>query len=114
MSLPESLHARVKQQMTAYCERKLRSDIHKRFRLAHEIDGLTVTLFHECRGSERTEQWIQLAIARFEFDPRSAMWSLYCRGGNAQWFPYRHAESVRDLGALLHAIDNDNTGLFRA
>lgn len=114
MSLPESLLDRVKQQLSAYCARKLRTTINPHCRLAHEIDGLTVTLFHECRGNERTEQWIQLALARFEFDPRSAMWSLYCRDVNNCWQPYRHVESVRDLGALLHAIDTDKTGQFRA
>ena len=112
MSLPESLHARIKQKLTAYCERKLRSDEFRQVRLAHEIEGLTVTLFQECSSTEHPGQVLQLAIARFEFDPQLAMWSLHCRHGNASWYAYRHMEPVRDLGALLHAIDTDTTGQF--
>lgn len=112
MALPELLKARVEQQLAAYCERKVPIQARHQVRLEHEIRGTTVTLTEARAPFDGSERWTQTPIAQCRFDPETKLWSLYCRDRNIRWHPYRYAEPARDIGALLHALDVDTTGIF--
>lgn len=112
MPLPELLKARVEQQLSAYCERRVPRDVRHLVRLNFAIRGNTVSIFEERVVYDRPDQWVKVPIAQCRFDPDTAEWTLYCCDRNTRWFVYRYAEPARDIGALLHALDIDSTRIF--
>lgn len=112
MELPELLRARVAQQLAAYCERKVPLRVRDQVRLAYEIAGTRALLVEERASLHGDTQWSRSPLAQFRFDSATLQWSLYCADRNGRWHLYRPAEPARDIGALLHAIDTDTTGIF--
>lgn len=112
MSLPELSRERLEQQLQAYCARKVPIHARDLVRLAHAIDGTTVTLTEWRAPVDGGQDWRHRPIAQCRFDPQANLWSLFCHDRAHIWHRYRHAEPVRDIGALLHAIDIDPTGIF--
>ena len=112
MVLPDLVKARIEQQLTAYCERRVPLDVRHLMRLAFKVRDDQVTLFEERVVHDRHDQWVEVPIARFRFEPDSHTWTLDCCDQNGRWLVYRHAEPARDLGALLHAVELDVTRIF--
>ena len=112
MDLPELLRARVLQQLASFCERKVPRHVRDQVRLVPEVAGLKALLIEERAPFNGGEHWTRMPIAQFRLDAGTGLWSLYCSDRNSRWHPYRQAEPARDIGALIHAIDTDTTGIF--
>ena len=112
LDLPELTRLRVEQELTAYCDRKVPLHVRDQVRLAFDLKGTHLTLFEERAPFGDGTQWTRMPIAQFRFDPASAEWTLYCRDRRERWQPYRYAEPAKAIGALLHAVDADQTRIF--
>lgn len=112
MALPELVKARVEQQLTAYCERRVPLHVRDQVRLTYAIQGVLITLFEMRTAYGLADKWVKRPIAQFRFDPEHGEWTLYSCDRNTRWFVYRYTEPAPDIGALLHALDTDTTGIF--
>lgn len=112
MVLPELVKARIEQQLTVYCERRVPLDVRHLVRLAFKVSDEQVTLVEERVVHDHRDQWVAVPIAQFRFDPDTHLWTLYCCDQSGRWLVYRHTEPARDLGALLHAVELDVTRIF--
>lgn len=113
MDLPDLTRLRAEQELGAYCARKVPAHIRDQVRVTFTQAGSHFTLFEErAPFGNSTGRWTQLAIAQFRFDPATSLWTLYCRDRNERWHVYRQAEPAKAIGALLHALDTDTTGIF--
>ena len=50
------------------------------------------------------------STAGIGYDERNRRWQLYSAG--SRWHPYDFAAPALDVAPLLHAIDEDRTGIF--
>lgn len=112
VALPELIRQRVEQQLTAYCDRKVPKHVRHQVRLAFDFRGNNVTLYEEREAISKPGSWTRMPIAQFRFNEKASVWSLYCADRSDRWHIYRHAEPVKDIGALLQALDADTTGIF--
>ncbi len=114
MALPELARRLVEAKLTAYCERKVPIHVRNEVRLSFSVRGHSVTLSEERDALARPGTWVATPIAQLRFDPDHEHWTLYCANPKRRegWLPYRHALPAKDIGALLYAIDSDQTGVF--
>ena len=112
MALPELVKAGVKRDLGAYCERRVPAHARHQVRMGFSTRGNRVTLFEERAPYNGDGPWVQIPIAQLRWDPEHALWALYACDRNRRWFAYRYAEPVPHLGALLGALDADQTGIF--
>ena len=112
MDLPELTRRRVEQDLAAYCDRKVPLPVRDQVRLTFARRGSHITLFEERAPFGDGIRWTRMPIAQFRFDPVTAEWTLHCRDRRERWQPYRYAEPAKAIGALLHALDADQTGIF--
>jgi hypothetical protein len=53
-------------------------------------------------------------IAQLRCEAGSRTWALYCADGDDRWWPYDFAEPSAHIDALLGALGEDASGIFRA
>ena len=113
MALPETTRHRIEEQLNAYCVRKVRVQYRNQLRLNYQLQDDSITLFVERKTFGQTNNWASSPIAQFRYAPESSSWMIFCADREG-WYPYRHAEPAKDIGALFHALDTDTTGIFWA
>jgi hypothetical protein len=55
---------------------------------------------------------VKSPIARFRFDPKSGLWSLYWHDRNRRWRRYADLAATRNLELLITEVDRDPTSIF--
>lgn len=111
--LPDLTRLRAEQELATYCARKVPVHVRDRLRITFTRTRSHLTLFEErVRFDGSPGPWTQMPIAQLRFDPATALWKLYCCDRHERWHVYRQAEPAKAIGALLHALDTDTTGIF--
>ena len=112
MALSEAIRQTIEEQLNAYCLRKVPLPYRNQVRLNYKLRGDNVILSEEREAFRQPGVWVSIPIAQFRYAVDAGMWTLFSPDRNDRWHPYRYAEPARDLGALLHALDTDKTGIF--
>ena len=111
MALSDTVKHQADEIMSSYCERRVPMHVRDQVRMHHEFRGDSVTLFEDRPRWDNPKEWIHHPIAQFRFD-KNGKWTLYCADRNSRWHLYTIAKPSSNLGTLLKAVDEDQTGIF--
>ncbi len=113
-ALPPALAREVDAVLRRFCRVRV-PERERRFRGVYfTVRGTTVTLLEERPTFYDPDEWDDIKVAQFRFDPRRVRWSLYCADGSARWQPYPGLGSSESFEALLREVDADPAGIFWA
>ena len=112
MPLPDSQRKIVQVLLEAYCRTKVPLRLAHKLRVGFRTRGNRVTLFEERHPVMHPDQWVEIVVAQFRYDPAATRWTLYCADRNSRWHLYDEAEASENFGDLLDGVDHDPTGIF--
>ena len=102
----------VERLLARFYDRRLLAHVQHQIRLHHTIRGNSVTLFEIRPGFDKSAVWVKTPIARFRFDARTGLWSLYWHDRNRRWRRYEDLAATRNLASLINEVDRDPTSIF--
>jgi len=111
MALPTLVKQIVEQKLAKYCETKVPKQYQDQIKLSYKFNGNTVFLI-ESRPRFRSNDWYEMKIAKFKYDPSDGTWELFCADRNDKWHSYIETEHEKDFHLLLNAVEEDVTGIF--
>jgi hypothetical protein len=112
MPLPPLVKQLIEKKLTAYCQRKIPAHLHNEIRLNFKFRGNTVTLYESRPAFRMPDQWSEIPVAQFRYDPQDNLWTLYCADRNSRWHPDMEIDPVKDFDLLLQEVDRDPTGIY--
>ncbi len=112
MALPELVRLAVEKKLSGYCLKKAPVHVMDRFKVGFRFRGNNVTLYESRPYFDAPDQWTEIVVAQFRFNPESAMWALYYPDRNSRWHLYVDLDPSRKFDKLLQEVDNDTTGIF--
>ena len=112
MPLPEIELHRVEKRLSAYCEKRIPRHVRDQVRLSFQVTGNKVHLYESRPSFPKPEQWVDMKIAQFEYNPTTRRWTLYCFDRNSRRRPYHELPGELDFESLLAEVDKDPTGFF--
>lgn len=113
MPLPAFVKALVAKKLDAFLGRRVPPKVADKIQLAYTFRGNSVTITeHRAPWMEGSTEWTSSAIAKFRYNPKAGMWTLYRRDRNCRWHVYDRLPPTKDLDLVLAEIDRDPTGIF--
>lgn len=119
MAFTEPEKQLIDKTMGVYCKRRSPGQVADRLEIRYRIDGQAVTIYeHRCRFhaagvKPRTrDEFTESPVARFRFNRRTGMWSLYWSDSRARWHEYERLQPTPELRFLIAEVDRDPTGIF--
>ena len=112
MALSEFTRKQVEGKLKVFCDRRVPARLRHEVRLGWKFRGNAVTLFQSRPTFPPTDQWVDIPVAQFRFDPKEKTWELYQSDRNGRWHWYINASPTTDFDALLTEVDDDPTGIF--
>ena len=112
MALNALMDEYVKTVLSKYCEKRVPMEVRNKLRLSFKIRGNSVTLLEERTAFRRPDDWIEVPIAQFRYNPKENLWMLYCRDRNRKWHIYEYCKPHSDIQALLKSLEDDTIGIF--
>ena len=110
--LPEFEQRLVERLLDRFYDRRLLAHVEHQTRLGHAIRGNSVTLLEIRPDFDDPAAWVKFPIARFRFNTRSGLWSLYWHDRNRRWQRYENMTATRNFETLLTEVDRDPTSIF--
>lgn len=110
--LPEFEQRLVERVLSRFYDRRVLAHVQHQTRLGHSIRGRSVTLFQTRPAFDESVASLPSPIARFRFDSRDGLWSLYWRDRNQRWRPYDGIAPTKNFETLLGEVDRDPTHIF--
>ncbi len=112
MALPPLVKQLVEAKLDKYCDQKVPAHIRDKLTIIYKIKGNKVTLYESRPFFKNPKKRTETPVAMFRYDPKEALWILYCADRNSKWHIYDHMEPSQNLDDLLAAVDEDVTGIF--
>jgi len=106
--LPELDVARVRR----YCDNRLSWRALDSTRVECEVGSDHVTIYIYFRMAEAAEQWMKLAVARFDYSVGDRLWTLSWADKENRFHTYAGADPAPSVGPLLEALDEDEQERF--
>lgn len=106
--LPELDVARVRR----YCDNRLRWWELDSTRVECEVGAEHLTIYIYFRMSEAAEQWMKLAVARFDYSAGDRLWTLSWADRENRFHAYAAVDPAPSVGPLLEALDEDEEERF--
>ncbi len=79
MAIPELVKRLVEVKLGKYCENKFPQQVSDQIRLSIKLRGNTVFLI-ESRPAFIGPDWMDVKIAKFQYEPEDGTWELFWRG----------------------------------
>ncbi len=114
MPIPELGRRSAKNQIQAYCERRVPASARHQVRLEAVTEGNTITIV-EHRAPWRPEygpEWSTRGMVRFRYEPKLGAWSLFWADRHGRWHRYDFAQPSLDVSVLLAEVERDPTSIF--
>ena len=80
--------------------------------LQYRVTRHDVLLFEKRPAFRRPGEWTESPVAKFRFNRRSCLWTLFCRDRNAKWHLYVPVPPAPEFHELVKEVDRDPTGIF--
>ena len=112
MALPELVKLSVEKKLSEYCRKKVHPHVADRLRIGFRFRGNIVTLFESRPYFDDSSKWVDIVVAQFRFDPKTAMWTLYWPDRNSRWHYYVDLDPSSTFEKLLKEVDEDPTRIF--
>ncbi|MBN2544013.1 DUF3024 domain-containing protein [bacterium] len=112
MSIPQAIKKNAEQLLTQYCEDKVPLEYQNEIKIKYYLRGNSIYLIESRPSYFKPSEWLDLKVAKFQFNPDDKTWSLYWANRNERWFEYDYCEPTPELKDLLKAVENDETGVF--
>jgi len=112
MALPQEQSGTINTVMTNYCANKVPVEYQNQMRVKFKIRGNSVTLYEERPAFFRENEWVDISVAQFRYNPENKNWTLYCADRNSRWHVYYDIDPNPDFNRLLDEVEEDPTGIF--
>jgi len=86
--------------------------VRDKLKLSYRIERNAVTIIEERPSFMDRTQWTHHAVARFRYNGRTGLWTLYYADRNSKWHIYSKIESSLNVIPLLKEVDRDPTCIF--
>lgn len=114
MALPPEILDPAISLVATYCATKVPAEHDNDLRIEYKVRGNAITISERrprwCQ--ELGQDWTQVRVCTFEWDPTTRLWTLYARDRNDRRLEYPFVEPAPDLAPLVRDLDNDPTGIF--
>ena len=111
--LPEIDVARVRRWVEARND-EMPFDARDKVRIELDVADRHLTVL-ECRPPWRAEfgpEWTRFPIVRFHYTKASATWAIFWRDRHLKFHRFEPVPASRNIEKLLHAVDEDRSGIF--
>jgi len=105
MALPEFARRLIEINLDQYCDERVPEVAKVQVQMTYKIRENNVTLYERCRSYLDLDQWVEVPIAQFRYDSKSAKWTLYSADRNSQWHIYGEIPPDTDFIVLLEEVD---------
>jgi hypothetical protein len=112
MSIPSDQLQRITKVLTKYCAEKVPNELKNKVRVNFKIRGKSITLFEERPLFFKEDEWVDINVAQFRFNPNDKKWRLYCSDRNSRWHEYYEMEPSLRFEKLLEEVEDDPTCIF--
>jgi len=112
MALPETERFRVEKLLLAYCEKRIPAHVRDQIKLTFHITGNKVLLLESRPLYSDPNEWIEMKVSQFEYNPETFRWTLYCFDRNSKRRDYKPSFKEKIFEKLLAEVDADPTGIF--
>ena len=112
MALPDKIRFKTAEFLSAYCAMRCPAKFKDKVRLRFRFRGNSVALYEERPVFRSPGIWVDIVVAKFRFDPKSSLWTLYCADRNSRWHTSWVFEPSKDFSDLLAEVEADPTGIF--
>lgn len=109
----------IKKTVGAFCKRRSPDHVADRLQIRYRIDGQAVTMYEHRRRFQapgmkprRPGEYTESPFARFRFNRRTWMWTLYWSDSRGRWHEYDRLQPTPELRFLIAEVDRDPTGIF--
>ncbi len=111
MAIPELERRRAESALRRFADR-VPPHIRDRLSYTYRVHGNVITLYERRPRFDKKNEFLELSVARFRFDPTSYCWVLKWADRNDRWHVYEGFERVRDFSELIAEVERDPTGIF--
>jgi hypothetical protein len=112
MALPETERFRVEKLLLAYCEKRIPAHVRDQIKLTFRITGNKALLLESRPLYSDPNEWIEMKVSQFEYNPETNRWTLYCFDRNSKRRDYKPNFKEKIFEKLLAEVDADPTGIF--
>jgi hypothetical protein len=112
MPLPQFARKAATIALDEFCRTQVTESLRHEIRLTYRFRADSVTLIQQRPDPTPPSHWIDILVARFNYNPNTRLWSLQCRDRNARWHAYPYTEPSKDFQALLDEVEADAAGIF--
>ena len=105
MPLPKLIHKQVDVILSEFCRTQVPFALRDEIRLSYQFRGNSVTLIEQRPVEESPDKWLDIKVARFDYDSDTELWSLRWRDRNVRWHLYSRIEPSKDFQRLLNEAD---------
>jgi hypothetical protein len=111
MAIPQLERRRAESALSRFAER-VPPHLRDKLSYTYRVRGNVVTLYERRPRFDRRDEFLELGVARFRFDPESYGWTLKWADRNSRWHVYEGFEGIRDFSELVAEVERDPTGIF--
>ena len=112
MPLPKLIHRQADVILSEFCQIQVPFALRDEIRLSHQFRGNSVTLIEQRPAPDSPDKWLDIKVARFDYDLDTGLWSLLWRDRNVRWHLYPRIEPSKDFHQLLLEVEADPIGIF--
>lgn len=116
MALPKNAKREAQIKLSTFCEERIPERVRDELRLDFNFWGNNVNLVEKRIRWKNKEEWIDIRVAQFRYDPDTERWSLLWVDSNDRLHPYKELvpefTPEKDLSKLIQEVDDDPTGIF--
>ena len=112
MPLPETERFRVEKSLSAYCEKRVPAHVRNQVQLTFRVNGNKVLLLESRPLYSDPNEWVEMKVSQFEYNPATNCWTLYCFDRNSKRRDYDPSFKEKSFEKLLSEVDADPTGIF--
>ena len=112
MPLPKLIHRQADVILSEFCRIQVPFALRDEIRLSYQFRGNSVTLIEQRPIPDNPGQWLDIKVARFDYDAITGLWSLRWQDRNVRWHPYPRVEPSKDFQRLLDEVEADPVGIF--
>ena len=99
-------------QIEKYCTNRIPEHVQHQVRSKYEFEKNTITLMESRIKWNDESIWVDIPIAKMEYESESMTWKLYCVMANEKWVSYDGLAPQKDLQECIDEIVLDPTYIF--
>jgi hypothetical protein len=112
MALPDAQLADVDRLLGEFCRNRVPPEHRNVIRYEYSVRGNSVTLTELRPSLTGRDEWTELPVAQFRFNPRSSSWTLYWMRANERWQLCDWRPPAKRFATVLSEVLADRYGAF--